>query len=52
MLKVWIVGANGQIGHALNNVLDPLEMEVLNTDLRESCRCDHQLCRYHRYRGM
>ena len=35
MLKVWIVGANGQIGHALNNVLDPLEMEVLNTDLDE-----------------
>ena len=35
MLKVWIVGANGQIGHALNDVLDPLEMEVLNTDLDE-----------------
>ena len=32
MIKVWIVGSNGQIGHALNEVLDPLEIEVLNTD--------------------
>lgn len=23
---------DGQIGHALNEVLDPLEIEVLNTD--------------------
>ena len=35
MIKVWIVGSNGQIGHALNEVLDPLEIEVLNTDKDE-----------------
>ena len=28
MLKVWIAGAGGQIGRALNDVLDPLQMEV------------------------
>ena len=33
MLKVWIAGAAGQIGRALNDVLDPLQIEVLNTDL-------------------
>lgn len=32
MLKIWIVGAAGQIGTAINEVLDPLEIEVLNTD--------------------
>ena len=32
MLKVWIVGSEGQIGEAINEVLDPLEIEVLNTD--------------------
>lgn len=32
MLKVWIVGAAGQLGAAINEVLDPLEMEVFNTD--------------------
>ena len=35
MIKVWIVGSNGQIGHALNEVLDLLEIEVLNTDKDE-----------------
>ena len=35
MLKVWIAGSNGQIGRALNNVVDPLEVEVLNTDKDE-----------------
>lgn len=35
MIKVWIAGSNGQIGHALNKVLDPLEIEVLNTDKDE-----------------
>ena len=35
MLKVWIVGANGQIGRALNDVLDPMQIETLNTDLDE-----------------
>ena len=28
MLKVWIAGASGQIGRALNDVLDPMEIEV------------------------
>lgn len=35
MLKVWIAGASGQIGRALNDVLDPMEIEALNTDLDE-----------------
>ena len=30
--EVWIVGSEGQIGEAINEVLDPLEIEVLNTD--------------------
>ena len=32
MIKIWITGANGQIGTAINEVLDPLEAEVFNTD--------------------
>ena len=35
MLKVWIAGAGGQIGRALNDVLDPMQIEALNTDLDE-----------------
>ena len=35
MVKLWIVGASGQIGAAINEVLDPLEMEVFNTDKEE-----------------
>ena len=35
MLKVWIAGANGQIGRAQNDVLDPMQIETLNTDLDE-----------------
>lgn len=35
MLKVWIVGANGQMGTALNELIDTMEMEVLNTDKDE-----------------
>lgn len=35
MLKVWIVGSNGQIGTAINEVIEPLEIEVLNTDKDE-----------------
>lgn len=35
MLKVWIAGANGQIGRALNDMLDPMEIEALNTDIDE-----------------
>lgn len=35
MLKVWIVGSAGQIGTAINEVLDPMEVEVFNTDKEE-----------------
>lgn len=35
MLKLWIVGANGQIGSALNELVEPLDVEVLNTDKDE-----------------
>ena len=35
MLKLWICGANGQIGTAINEVLNPLEFEVFNTDVDE-----------------
>lgn len=35
MVKVWIVGAGGQLGTAINEVLDPLEAEVFNTDKEE-----------------
>lgn len=35
MVKIWIVGAGGQLGTALNEVLDPLEAEVFNTDKEE-----------------
>lgn len=33
--KVWIVGANGQLGTAINELLDRREIEVLNTDIDE-----------------
>jgi dTDP-4-dehydrorhamnose reductase len=35
MLKVWITGANGQIGSAINQVVDPLDFEIMNTDFDE-----------------
>ena len=35
MIKIWIVGSSGQIGTAINEVLDPLEVEVFNTDKDE-----------------
>lgn len=66
MLKVWIAGASGQIGRALNDVLDPMQIEALNTDLDElditdtdevinfgtvnPPGCHHQLYWYHRHR--
>ena len=28
MLKVWIVGSEGQIGEAINEMLNPLEIEM------------------------
>lgn len=33
--KVWIIGASGEIGTAINELLDCREVEVLNTDLDE-----------------
>ncbi|MDD4370857.1 MAG: dTDP-4-dehydrorhamnose reductase [Anaerostipes sp.] len=35
MLKIWISGSNGQIGKAINSVLEPLQFEVFNTDKDE-----------------
>ena len=35
MIKIWIVGSSGQIGTAINEVLNPLEVEVFNTDKDE-----------------
>ena len=35
MLKVWIVGSECQIGEAINEMLNPLEIEALNTDKNE-----------------
>lgn len=35
MLKIWIVGSNGQVGMALNELVEPLDIEVLNTDKNE-----------------
>lgn len=35
MLKLWIVGSNGQVGMALNELVEPLDIEVLNTDKEE-----------------
>lgn len=35
MTKVWIAGAAGQLGTALNEVVDPLETEIYNTDAEE-----------------
>ena len=32
MLKIWITGATGQIGSAINKVLNPLGYEVFDTD--------------------
>lgn len=35
MLKVWIAGSAGQIGTAINEVLDPLEVKAFDTDKNE-----------------
>ena len=52
MQKVWITGAAGQIGTAINDVLDPLSMEILNTDLDELdiTQTDEVRSRSYRYR--
>lgn len=35
MIKIWVAGAAGQLGSAITNVLDPLDAELLNTDVSE-----------------
>lgn len=35
MLKIWINGANGRIGRAIQSVANPLEYEILKTDQEE-----------------
>ena len=33
MQKIWVCGAKGQIGQAINDVVDKLEFEMLDTDI-------------------
>lgn len=33
--KVWIIGSNGRVGKAINDLLDRRELEILNTDIEE-----------------
>ena len=33
MQKIWVCGARGQIGQAVNDVVDKLEFEMLDTDV-------------------
>ena len=33
MQKIWICGAKGQIGCAINEVIDKLEYKILDTDI-------------------
>lgn len=33
MQKIWVCGANGQIGRAINDVVNKLEYEMLDTDI-------------------
>lgn len=35
MLKIWINGANGRLGKAIQNVANPMEFEILKTDVDE-----------------
>ena len=35
MIKIWIVGSGSQVGSAINEVIDPMEAEILNTDKDE-----------------
>lgn len=35
MHKIWISGANGQIGTAINKAVDKLKYEMLNTDIED-----------------
>ena len=33
MQKIWVCGANGQLGRAINQVVNKLEYEMLDTDI-------------------
>lgn len=35
MQKIWVCGAKGQIGQAINEVVDKLEFEMLDTDIED-----------------
>lgn len=35
MTKIWLVGANGQVGTAIQETIDSLKVELLNTDLED-----------------
>lgn len=35
LLKIWVAGANGQLGTAINDTVDLLKVELLNTDVDE-----------------
>lgn len=40
--KVWITGANGRLGRAINEILNPVEVEILNTDIDDVDITDNQ----------
>lgn len=35
MIKVWLSGANSQIGKAINDIFCPTDLELFNTDKDE-----------------
>lgn len=35
MQKIWVCGANGQIGRAINKIIDKLQFEMLDTDIED-----------------
>ena len=35
MIKVWLSGANSQIGKAINDIFCPTDLELFNTDKEE-----------------
>ena len=47
MRKIWISGANGQIGKALNDIINPMEYEVFDTDIEDLDITDiHEVFRF------
>lgn len=35
VMKIWVTGSNGQLGTAIKEVINPLEVNLLNTDVDE-----------------